>query len=125
MQCQEASVGLESGRFRPGEARLAPTGELLMRLPLIIGFLLLASVAPVSADSISDAAQQLAKATNETDPNAFWLMMTSIGMLFVCALTLIMATSFHVFRRKPTAGQSNSASGLRREASSGGVPGAH
>lgn len=47
-----------------------------------------------------EAAQDLA-GTNQSDPNGFTLMIVSIGMLFVFAITLIVATSVHVFKKKP------------------------
>lgn len=45
------------------------------------------------------AAQDLAN-VNQSDPNGFTLMITSICMLFVFALSLIIATSMHVFKKK-------------------------
>jgi hypothetical protein len=47
-----------------------------------------------------EAAQDLAN-VNQSDPNGFALMITSICMLFVFAISLIVATSMHVFKKKP------------------------
>jgi hypothetical protein len=52
------------------------------------------------AKDAAEAAQDLAN-VNQTDPNGFALMITSICMLFVFALSLIIATSLHVFKKKP------------------------
>lgn len=46
-----------------------------------------------------EAAQDLALA-NQSDPGGFTLMIVSISMLFVCALSLIIAASMHLFKRK-------------------------
>ncbi len=69
---------------------------------------MLAPISSVSAKDPLEAASDLA-ATNQTDPNGFTLMVVCICMLFVFALTLIIAASVHVFKKKPgpTAAQSN------------------
>lgn len=59
----------------------------------------LASGAALAKDPL-EAAQDLA-GTTQTDPNGFTLMIVSICMLFVFALTLIIAASMHVFKKKP------------------------
>lgn len=53
----------------------------------------------VFALSPQEAAQNLA---SESDPNGFVLMVVCISILFVFALSLIIATSLHLFKRKPT-----------------------
>lgn len=65
--------------------------------------LLLCCFQAASADNIVGAAHNLVQSTEETDPNALRLMCFSIGLLFFFALSLIFATSFHLFRRKPGA----------------------
>jgi hypothetical protein len=66
--------------------------------------LLLSPQASFAKDAV-EAAKDLAE-TNQSDPNGFTLMIVSICMLFVFALTLIIATSIHVFKkpkRRPAA----------------------
>lgn len=52
------------------------------------------------AKSPLEAAQDLAT-TGEGDPGGFTLMIVSISLLFVFAISLIVAASFHVFKKKP------------------------
>lgn len=63
-----------------------------------------------------EAAQDLAN-VNQSDPNGFALMITSICLLFVFALTLIIATSMHVFKKKPVRPVARTVSQPREEAS--------
>ena len=59
-----------------------------------------ANASAVLAKDPLEAAQELAGVT-QTDPNGFALMIASISMLFVFAITLIVLTSMHVFKKKP------------------------
>lgn len=89
--------------------------------PLLSGFLAAASsvyfnCSSVLAKSPLEAAQDLA-GTNSTDPNGFTLMVVAICMIFVFALTLIIATSVHVFKKKPAPVRPRAAQPTLREES--------
>lgn len=53
------------------------------------------------AKSPLEAAQDLAT-TGEGDPGGLTLMIVSISLLFVFAISLIVAASLHVFKKKPS-----------------------
>lgn len=55
-----------------------------------------------------EAAQDLAT-SGEGDPNGLTLMIVSISLLFVFAISLIVAASLHVFKKKPQRESSQSA----------------
>lgn len=66
-------------------------------------YLVLAVVSQQAAFATSplEAAQNLAT-SGESDPQGFTLMIVAISLLFVFAITLIIATSLHVFKKKPS-----------------------
>jgi hypothetical protein len=69
----------------------------------ILAILVLVVLFQKAAFAISplEAAQNLAT-TGESDPQSFTLMIVAISLLFVFAFTLIIATSLHVFKKKPS-----------------------
>ncbi|MBX9685808.1 MAG: hypothetical protein K2X27_03845 [Candidatus Obscuribacterales bacterium] len=71
---------------------------------LASAFAIYSSAATALAKDPLEAAQEL---SGSSDPNGFTLMIVSICMLFVFALTLIIATSMHVFKKKPRPVQSS------------------
>lgn len=73
--------------------------KVFAALTLVSSCFYLNASAAMAKDPL-EAAQDLAGA-NQTDPNGFALMIISIGMLFAFAITLIVATSVHVFKKKP------------------------
>ncbi len=70
------------------------------------------SAAALAKDPL-EAAQDLASG-GQTDPNGLTLMIVSICMLFVFALSLIIATSVHAFKKKPARRQAH---GVNKEPS--------
>lgn len=77
-------------KFSPGLLRLALSAIALAGIPMEV----------LAKDPI-EAAQDLS-GVSQTDPNGFTLMIVSICMLFTFALTLIIATSIHVFKKSPS-----------------------
>ena len=78
-------------------ASRSPKFIILSALVTLSSALLLSPQASMAKDAV-EAAKDLAE-TNQTDPNGFTLMIVSICMLFVFALTLIIATSIHIFKK--------------------------
>lgn len=73
----------------------------MLNIKMVLGFaLLLLCQAGAIAKSPLEAAQDLAT-SGEGDPSGFTLMIVSISLLFVFAITLIVAASMHVFKKKP------------------------
>jgi len=66
------------------------------------------SAAALAKDPL-EAAHDLASGA-QTDPNGLTLMIVSICMLFVFALSLIIATSVHAFKKKPVRRQGHAVS---------------
>ncbi|MBY0551240.1 MAG: hypothetical protein K2W95_28425 [Candidatus Obscuribacterales bacterium] len=74
----------------------------MLNIKMVLGTaLLVLCQADAIAKSPLEAAQDLAT-TGEGDPGGFTLMIVSISLLFVFAISLIVAASLHVFKKKPT-----------------------
>lgn len=57
----------------------------------------------VQGKDVVEAARDLLQ-VGDTDPQGFTLMLVSIGILFFFAISLMLAVSLHVFKRKPSSG---------------------
>jgi hypothetical protein len=60
-------------------------------------FLFFSNKSFASAQQVNDAISSYGQ-LNQTDPQGFILMIVCISMIVVCALSLIGATAFYVFR---------------------------
>ena len=114
-----------SGWFLSVRICAFPTGDPDMFLQHTRAFrlfsLLLLAASQLSQSALGknavEAAQDLAN-VNQSDPNGFALMISSICMLFVFAISLIVATSIHVFKKKPARPVARTISPVAREEAS-------
>ena len=54
---------------------------------------------PAWAKSVEEALHDMAVVQGE-DPNAFTLMVTSVALIFICAVTLMTITAVYMFKPK-------------------------
>lgn len=72
-------------------------------MPQCLAFLLICfffCCTAVQAKDAVEAARDLVQ-VGDADPQGFTLMLVSIGILFFFAISLMLAVSLHVFKRKP------------------------